>query len=224
MGGKIKDITGSKIGKLTLIERKVKNGKAYYLCKCECGNEKLIRSDSLTKKNPTLSCGCLAKNTQFKTKDLTGKRFGRLVALEPTNKKVEYNNSIIWKCQCDCGNIYYAPTNVLIQNQIKSCGCFRIEYAKNIVKGRLLNDFKQQCLNDGTNVKLINRDKPMAHNTSGHTGVVWDKSRNKWIAEIRFKNKRYYLGRYEKKEDAIKAREEAEKRFHKEFLKDLNKD
>ena len=43
-----------------------------------------------------------------------------------------------------------------------------------------------------------------------------------WKAEIIFKNKKYYLGRYENKQDAIKARKEAEEKMHKKFLKDKN--
>ena len=46
--GKAIDLTGTKVGKLTLIEKCLKNGKTGYYCKCECGNEKWIRADSLT--------------------------------------------------------------------------------------------------------------------------------------------------------------------------------
>lgn len=35
-------------------------------------------------------------------KDISGQRFGRLVALYPTEKRVQ--NSVVWMCQCDCGN------------------------------------------------------------------------------------------------------------------------
>ena len=64
-------------------------------------------------------------------------------------------------------------------------------------------------------------------NTSGIKGVSWDKSRNKWVAQIQFKGKNYYLGRYANKEDAREAREKAEKEMfgkfleeHKEYVKD----
>ena len=46
----------------------------------------------------------------------------------------------------------------------------------------------------------------------------WDNERKKWKAIIHFKKKRYYLGRYDKKEDAIKARQEAEERFFKPII------
>jgi len=36
-------------------------------------------------------------------KDLTGKRFGRLLVEYDTGKKNSYNR-ILWHCKCDCGN------------------------------------------------------------------------------------------------------------------------
>ena len=50
-------------------------------------------------------------------------------------------------------------------------------------------------------------------NTSGKTGVSFDKSRGKWVAKIKLKGKNIYLGRYDKKEDAIKARLKAEEEY-----------
>lgn len=49
---------GDKYGRLTIIEEtQKKNGKRYFLCRCECGNEKTVRLDSLAH-GITISCGC----------------------------------------------------------------------------------------------------------------------------------------------------------------------
>ena len=50
---------------------------------------------------------------------------------------------------------------------------------------------------------------------SGKTGVSWCNTKKRWIARIKIKGKRVYLGSYahEDLEDAIKAREEAEKTY-----------
>lgn len=57
--GKFVDLTGQKFGRLTVIKRVENKGRnACWLCKCECGNEKIIRGDSL-KSGHTMSCGCL---------------------------------------------------------------------------------------------------------------------------------------------------------------------
>lgn len=59
---KLKDLTGQKFGKLTVIKR-VENSKwneTRWLCKCECGNETIVNYGKLAYKHTT-SCGCYAK-------------------------------------------------------------------------------------------------------------------------------------------------------------------
>ncbi|HFL2403586.1 TPA: hypothetical protein ACG3PH_001964 [Clostridioides difficile] len=62
---KFLDITGKKFGRLRVIKfsKEIKSGKRnrkYWLCKCDCGNFKEIRTDSLTS-GLVQSCGCLKK-------------------------------------------------------------------------------------------------------------------------------------------------------------------
>lgn len=55
--------------------------------------------------------------------DLTGKRFGKLVAVKSyydQKKKITF-----WECECDCGNICNVRANRLIHGRTKSCGCLR---------------------------------------------------------------------------------------------------
>lgn len=49
---------------------------------------------------------------------------------------------------------------------------------------------------------------------SGVNGVYWDKIKNKWAANIRYNGKRYFLGRYIDKNDAVIARLLAEKKYY----------
>ena len=58
--GKLKDLTGQKFGKLTVIERAENDnrGNVQWLCQCECGNIVKVRSTNLITGN-TKSCGCL---------------------------------------------------------------------------------------------------------------------------------------------------------------------
>ena len=215
-----KDLTGSRAGKLLLLERKRENNKTFYYCKCDCGNEKWIRADHInSKKNPVRSCGCLAKETLFKAKDISGERFGRLIAVNPTEERDRYNGSVIWECKCDCGNDNVkVSAGDLSGGGILSCGCLRKEYE--IKHGKEIGALhvKTKIIED-TNIQVIGADKPSKANTSGYKGVLWDSERKKWKAEIIFKKKKYYLGRYNNKEDAIKARKEAEEKLHKKFLR-----
>jgi hypothetical protein len=54
-------------------------------------------------------------------------------------------------------------------------------------------------------------------NTSGVVGVYWSSQRKKWQAFIKYKYKAISLGRYLEKEDAIRARILAEKKYYGEF-------
>lgn len=54
-------------------------------------------------------------------------------------------------------------------------------------------------------------------NNSGVIGVSFDKHNNKWRSQITYNFKDYNLGRFTDKNDAIKARLNAEKQFFKEF-------
>lgn len=54
-------------------------------------------------------------------------------------------------------------------------------------------------------------------NTSGVTGVSFDKRRKRWAASITYNGKRIFIGRFHSKEDAIAARFNAEIHLFREF-------
>lgn len=58
-------------------------------------------------------------------------------------------------------------------------------------------------------LNTINRDA-ISTNKSGFTGVIWHKKAQKWMAHMGFKGELIYLGLFEDKLDAIKARKKAE--------------
>ena len=60
--GRCKDITGLRFGKLIVVHPLYKNkeNKVLWLCKCDCGNEKIIIGKSL-RSGLTTSCGCFHK-------------------------------------------------------------------------------------------------------------------------------------------------------------------
>jgi hypothetical protein len=58
-------------------------------------------------------------------KDLTGKRFGRLVAIRPAARDI--NKRLRWLCECDCGNETICLSNALQTGDSTSCGCLREE-------------------------------------------------------------------------------------------------
>ena len=130
--------TGDRFALLTVIKEvpKPENRKTkgkYYLCQCDCGNQKIIDKKGLVS-GRVQSCGCLrAKRvSEAITIDLTGQRFGRLTVLE----KVNYNDTpqrceAKWRCKCDCGNIIEVRGTSLRKGTTKSCGCLHNELTSN---------------------------------------------------------------------------------------------
>lgn len=147
--------------------------------------------------------------------DLTGKKFNKLTVLERVNNKT--GNRYKWKCLCDCGNITLVYPQNLKNGHTKSCGCIQLESAfSNVEKAK--SSYRKKYIVEGTSIAKIAQDKPNKNNRSGTTGVFFHSQSQKWDARITFQGKRYELGRFKHKEDAIKARKEAEDKYHKNFL------
>lgn len=75
----------------------------------------------------------------------------------------------------------------------------------------------------GTNLNRIKNKKIQTNNTSGHTGISFHKLKGQWYARISFKGKTYNLGYFDKIEDAIQARKEAEGKKFDEFIASRSK-
>lgn len=75
-----------------------------------------------------------------KALDLTGQRFGRLVAIRPTEKR-DSQHLVIWEFQCDCGNIIERTGRQVKRGNTQSCGCLKRErlIQRNIDKGNKIN-------------------------------------------------------------------------------------
>jgi hypothetical protein len=63
-------------------------------------------------------------------KDISGQRFGRVVAKTPIPKdRAEKSKHIYWNCECDCGNKFRTSATNLKTGHAKSCGCISKEKA-----------------------------------------------------------------------------------------------
>ena len=123
--GKFIDLTGQKFGEMTIIgkdtELTQQKGRIYWKCQCSCGRIKSIRTDGLKKIKTCGEC----------KKDLSGQRFGRLVALSKGKKDKASHQ--YWICKCDCGNIVEINSDNLRRGLTQSCGCLHSEMTHNTV-------------------------------------------------------------------------------------------
>ncbi len=207
MGRPALKLTGQVFGKLTVIKRveTESNKHSYWLCKCECGSESIVAGSNLKNGN-TSSCGCMEKESRRNTyRDIKGQRFGRLIAVKKTSK-IARKSGAYWMCKCDCGNECEVASQHLLGGSVSSCGCLKTdELLKDVVEDTRLRS-------------LVSKKRKRILKDSGVKGVVWDPERSMWKAQITFKGKRYYLGRYHSVEEATKARKRAEERFHEPIL------
>ncbi len=206
-GNVAEDLTGRRFGSLTVIRRgENKNGRTAWVCKCDCGNEKTVTAHDL-KAGKVKSCGCRIHEHEHNRVDLTGRRFGRLKALYPTEQR-DRRGSVYWHCVCDCGNETDVTAAGLVHGNYRSCGCLKSENQKNISK--------QLHMVDGTCVEILEKRKHRRDNTSGFRGVYQLKNK-KYRVDIGFKGKRFYLGCFEDYDQAVAARLNAERLIHEGF-------
>lgn len=70
-----------------------------------------------------------------KGKDISGQRFGKLVAIKRVGK--DKRNNALWQCKCSCGNYCIRAVAELHKRNNHSCGCSGKEHLKNMGKGNV---------------------------------------------------------------------------------------
>lgn len=97
-GNRLIDLTGKRFGSLTVISRsenRVCNGhiQVMWLCRCDCGKEKVIRGTHL-KSGAVISCGCVGKKNSAEAKIKHGHTHSRLYGVWCNMKNRCYNANV----------------------------------------------------------------------------------------------------------------------------------
>lgn len=136
MGRQVKNLEpGTRFSRLCVVSRADHpSGKAAWLCKCDCGNEKVVLHGNLMK-GSSGSCGCFARNRD-RHKDLSGVRFGSLVAIKRVDQKGS-GQPTTWLCRCDCGEEPRVAAGHLTAKRrpTRSCGCAKFKKGQNKIHG-----------------------------------------------------------------------------------------
>jgi hypothetical protein len=231
MDNRFKDLTNMQFGRLKVISYfgKNKHGLILWNCECECGNKNIIVCSSNLLNGSTKSCGCLKseiitnKNKKY-NKYIIENDFVRMF----TNNNEEFLididdlNRVLQHCW-SLDSKGYVRTSInrkqvmLHRFLIKTSDNSQIDH----IDGNILNNRKSNlriCTKQQNSCNL----KTPKNNTSGYKGVYLDKRSFKWYARINYKNKVIHLGVFDKFEDAVKARKEAEIKYFKDFKRDDN--
>jgi len=235
------DLMGMKFERLTVV-RKVKkpenrnNRGNYWLCECDCGsNKQIIASTSELNSGNTRSCGCLSieriivynKETKkkYNTYDLSGE-----YGIGYTSKGEEFYfdledydkiKDICWMIN-NRGYVSYTKrenkykaNHILMHRFILDCPQDMEVDHKNGKPSR--NDNRRNNMRICSHQKnMCNYTKPK-NNTSGVKGVSWDKTYEVWKAYITSNKQRINLGSFNDFNKAVKARKDAEDKYHGEY-------
>lgn len=232
------DLTNKKFNRLTVLsldlERSKESKRKYWFCSCSCGSDKIISvtTNQLTSKH-TQSCGCLKhericeRNIEYCTK---------INRIEVTDNSIKvyddkYNYCLIdkedysyikdWYWRKDEKG-YWRTNSKDVDRDGKTVLKLHQEIAKikygNYNSKEIFPDHLDRNKDNNKKNNLIlkpNKDNMKNRglsesNTSGKTGVSYDKNKEMYVSYITVGGKRINLGSYEVIEDAIKARKQAE--------------
>ncbi len=227
------NLIGIRFGRLVVVERAddyvTTKGKRYtqWLCKCDCGNEKIVRTTSL-KSGDSKSCGCLMKesilksNKKYNTYDLSGE-----YGIGYTSKGEEFYFDIedYDRIKDYCWYLHRGYVISVEAQTNKEIYFHRLilPYMSNRVIDHInhqTNDNRKNNLRIVTQSENQMNKKKQSNNTSGVTGVYYDNKYNRWYSVINYNKNVLHLGHYNKFDDAVKARKEAEEKYFGEYSYD----
>lgn len=211
----LKDLSNQRFGALVALEHVPGSKPTKWSCRCDCGKETTVNASNLVQ-GLTTSCGCAAHRASArrgkpsgKHIDLTGQRYGRLVAKQ-------FISQDKWLWQCDCGNTTIARASSVKKGETISCGCYQKE-------ARRADAARQFGHVDGTSlttVKSVMSGKLRSTNTTGHTGVKvrYNVAGTVFVAHITYKGRYIHLGSFPTLEQTVEARKKAEAKYFAPLL------
>lgn len=215
-----------------------KNGKrtVQWLCKCNCKehNQIVVLTKNL-KSGHTKSCGCIQKEVASKIGKSCHKTNAYDLNLEDENGfyGIGYCSNTGKKFYFDMDDYDkikdYCWYERKVRENYSSVAAYEVNSKKSVKIHNLIcckycdhadrNPFNNRKYNlrKATALENARNQSIPKNNASGFIGVLFKKNAKKWVARIRLNNKEIHLGYFAEKEDAIKARLEAETKYFGEF-------
>lgn len=207
---KFKDLTGQRFDKLLVIKQIDSDKRTQWLCKCDCGNVTVVQScNLLSGHSKSCGCGIIEANTRH------GHWNERVYRIYYAMKERCYNPNA-------CGYEYYGAIGISVCDEWRKD--FQTFYNWAMSHG-YSDELSIDRIDPNGNYEPLNcrwadkttqsyNQKKRVDNTSGYKGISYRKDTKKYIAYINKAGKRYRLGNFSTLEEAIKAREKAEKKYY----------
>lgn len=228
----VEDLTGKKFGRLTVVARAEDywqpcgRRKISWLCQCDCGSEPVVIRGQYLKNGKTQSCGCLQRERTAKSNldkkrkrnqydDMGDYLIGHFFNCEDSFKvdKEDYEKI---KDYCWYKNARGYVTSTVNNKTIKIHQIIMDGKGIDHINGDKLDNRKKN-LRFCTTAENVRNVGLRSNNTSGITGVSYSNREGKWKANIIYNGTFIRLGTFADKENAIKARKEAEQKYFGEF-------
>lgn len=226
---------GLKFGRLFVLEETEpyispsgKSKERCVLCNCDCGTKNIRVVARQLRDGTTKSCGCLRKEVSAKT-GKKSKKYNKYDLSGEYGIGYTFNGDEFWfdiedydKIKQFCwrldskGRVITYDGKRIVQLHRLIMGIKDKAVQVDHIKHRPL-DNRKAMLRIVDNSKNKMNSKLYKNNTSNFSGVCYDKSIGKWIAYITKNKKNFYLGSFNIKEDAIKARKDAEEKYFGEY-------
>jgi len=212
------DLAGQRFGQLTVIQQAddyiSPKGQIHtqWLCQCACKNRTIVRASDL-KSGRTQSCGCYQKKQAIKAKTKHGMANTKLYEVYCSMKR---------RCESpkDKNYKYYGGRGITISREWDNFVDFYLWSIENGYGAGLSIDridvngnYEPHNCRWANDITQAQNQQIRSDNSSGVAGVRFNKGNNKWAVQINVNNKRIYLGIFNKLEDAICARKEAEMKY-----------
>lgn len=209
---------GDRYGRLKVISysHTDKYGYRCYLCKCNCGNEKVIASNNLSS-GKTKSCGCLVKEKQFESHKKYNEYYvyGDIVFVKFSNcdeyficdlDDWERLKTYCWRKTRD-GYAYCSKKD----NKYTSFHRSVIECPNDMQIDHIFQVSNGVCDNRKSNLRIVTLQENLKNKNPllkpKHVGVSYRKDANKWRARIMLNGKDIHIGYFDTFEDALNARQ-----------------
>lgn len=207
------DMTGIRYGRLVAIDIshkvRMKRGEViFWNFQCDCG-QLLKAKGADVRTGHTKSCGCLQRDT--------------IAEMASTHRMTGTKAYMAWKqmkrrCNKDSTE-NYGSRGISYDERWSTFELFWEDMGGSYVEGLELdridvngNYCKENCRWADNSLQAFNKRK-VKTNTSGRTGVSFNKKSRKWYTRITVKNVSFFLGEFENFEQACEVRAEAELKY-----------
>lgn len=218
MSGKTRlNLTGQQFGTLVVIDEteRSQHGQRMWNCICTCGNKRTVLQHSLTSGN-TKTCGDHPKNNyttydDYVLLDVSTPKLPETftkISLDDLHKVINFKAKRGGRLKWMAHDNHRGRWGIYVSATDRKTRLHRLimdltdpTLQIDHINGDTL-DNRRENLRIVTPAENAKNVRKRINNTSGYTGVWFNKNKNLWTAEIQLNNRKIHIGNYDEKYEA----------------------